>query len=375
MGVEDTTKYNLQEYLRIMIDQGGSDLHISAGTPPRIRIHGKLNPVGTQPMSGVESKQLCYSILTDSQKHKFEEENELDFSFGVKGLSRFRGNLFVQRGTVAGVFRGIPFKIKSFQELGLPPILEDLSNKPRGLVLVTGPTGSGKSTTLASIIDKINNERAEHIVTIEDPIEYLHNSKTALVNQREVGSDTHAFKKALKYVLRQDPDVVLLGELRDMETVETALTVAETGHLCFATLHTNSCVQTINRIIDVFPSHQQPQIRAQLSFVLEAVLSQLLVPRADGKGRVIALEIMVPNAAIRNLIREDKIHQIYSQMQVGQAKFGMQTMNQSLVALYARRLITLEDACARSSDPDELRQMLSAAGALRQQGGPPGRTM
>ncbi len=374
MGVEDSTKYNLQEYLRIMIDQGGSDLHISAGTHPRIRIHGKLTIVGTQPLSGVDSKQLCYSILTDSQKHKFEEENELDFSFGVKGLSRFRGNLFVQRGTVAGVFRGIPFKIKSFQELGLPPILEDLSKKPRGLVLVTGPTGSGKSTTLASMVDKINTERAEHIVTIEDPIEYLHNSKAALVNQREVGSDTHAFKKALKYVLRQDPDVVLLGELRDMETVETALTVAETGHLCFATLHTNSCVQTINRIIDVFPSHQQPQIRAQLSFVLEAVISQLLVPRADGKGRVCALEIMIPNAAIRNLIREDKIHQIYSQMQVGQAKFGMQTMNQSLVNLYSRRLISLEDAYGRSSDPDELRQMLSTAGALRQ-GGQPGRTM
>ncbi len=367
MGVENgsSQKLNLQELLRVMIDQQASDLHISAGSPPRIRIHGKLGPMGTVPLTSTDTKTLCYAILTDTQKHKFEEENELDFSFGIKGLSRFRGNLFVQRGTVAGVFRTIPFKIKTFQELGLPPIMEELSNKPRGLVLVTGPTGSGKSTTLASMIDKINNERAEHIITIEDPIEYLHTSKTALVNQREVGYDTFAFKKALKYILRQDPDVVLLGELRDMETIETALTISETGHLCFATLHTNSCVQTINRIIDVFPSTQQPQVRAQLSFVLEGVLSQLLIPRGDGKGRVVSMEIMVPNAAIRNLIREDKIHQIYSQMQVGQTKFGMQTMNQSLLALYLKRLITQEEAIGRSQEPDELRQMMANAGAMR----------
>lgn len=374
MAVEGGSKLNLQELLRIMVDQGGSDLHVAAGSPPRIRVHGKLSPMNSQPLTGVESKQICYTILTDMQKHKFEEENELDFSFGVKGLSRFRGNLFVQRGTVAGVFRTIPFKIKSFQELGLPPILEDLSKKPRGLILVTGPTGSGKSTTLASMIDKINTERAEHIITVEDPIEYLHNSKTALVNQREVGYDTHGFKKALKYILRQDPDVVLLGELRDMDTIETALTIAETGHLCFATLHTNSCVQTINRVVDVFPSNQQPQVRAQLSFVLEGVLSQLLIPRADGKGRVVALEIMIPNAAIRNLIREDKIHQIYSQMQVGQSKFGMQTMNQCLLNLYSRRLITVEEAIGRSSEPDELRQMMVNAGLLKQ-GMPSGRTI
>ncbi|MBI5492195.1 MAG: type IV pilus twitching motility protein PilT [Deltaproteobacteria bacterium] len=372
MGVEGT-KYNLQELLRVMVDQGGSDLHISAGSPPRIRLHGKLSPMNSPAFTGVDSKQLCYAILTDIQKQKFEEENELDFSFGIKGLSRFRGNLFVQRGTVAGAFRTIPFKIKSFQELGLPPIVEDLSKKPRGLILVTGPTGSGKSTTLASMIDRVNTERAEHIITIEDPIEYLHSSKTALVNQREVGYDTHAFKKALKYVLRQDPDVVLLGELRDMETIETALTIAETGHLCFATLHTNSCVQTINRIIDVFPAHQQQQTRAQLSFVLEGVLSQLLVPRADGKGRVVALEIMIPNAAIRNLIREDKVHQIYSQMQVGQTKFGMQTMNQSFMNLYARRLVTLEEALGRSQEPDELRQLMVNAGVLRA-GAPSGRS-
>jgi twitching motility protein PilT len=324
-------------------------------------------------MSGTESKQVCYSVLTDIQKHKFEEENELDFSFGLKGLSRFRGNLFVQRGTVAGVFRTIPFKIKSFQELGLPPIIEELSKKPRGLVLVTGPTGSGKSTTLASMIDKINTERQEHIITIEDPIEYLHNSKAALVNQREVGYDTQAFNKALKYILRQDPDVVLLGELRDKETIETALTIAETGHLCFATLHTNSRVQTINRIVDVFSADQQPQVRAQLSFVLEGVISQLLLPRGDGRGRVASVEIMVPNAAIRNLIREGKIHQMYSQMQVGQNKFGMQTMNQSLMNLYSKRLITLEEALGRSQEPDELRQMMVNAGVMRT--GPAGRTI
>lgn len=376
MAVEGGSKLNLQELLRIMVDQGGSDLHVTAGSPPRLRVNGRLTPMNIPPLTGVESKQICYAILTDIQKHKFEEENELDFSFGLKGLSRFRGNLFVQRGTVAGVFRTIPFQIKTFQELGLPPVLEEISKKPRGLILVTGPTGSGKSTTLASMIDKINNERPEHIITVEDPIEYLHNSKTALVNQREVGYDTFAFKKALKYILRQDPDVVLLGELRDMDTIETALTIAETGHLCFATLHTNSCVQTINRIVDVFPSSQQPQVRAQLSFVLEGVLSQLLIPRADNKGRVVSLEIMIPNAAIRNLIREDKIHQVYSQMQVGQSKFGMQTMNQSLMNLYTRRLISLEDAIGRSSEPDELRQMMANAGAIRQgQGMPTGRTI
>ncbi|HHL39478.1 MAG TPA: PilT/PilU family type 4a pilus ATPase [Deltaproteobacteria bacterium] len=365
MAEESGQKLGLQELLKVMVDKGGSDLHIAAGSPPRMRLHGKLKPMSVNPLTGTDTRRLCYSVLTDSQKHKFEEENELDFSFGLKGLSRFRGNLFIQRGTVAGVFRAIPFKIKTFQDLGLPPVVSELVKKPRGLILVTGPTGSGKSTTLASMVDWINQEREDHIITIEDPIEYLHVSKTSLVNQREVGSDTHAFKKALKYVLRQDPDVVLLGELRDMETIETALTIAETGHLCFATLHTNSCVQTINRIIDVFPSHQQPQIRAQLSFVLEGVLSQLLVIRADGKGRVLAMEVMVPNSAIRNLIREDKIHQVYSQMQVGQAKFGMQTMNQSLMTLFSKRLITAEDALGRSSEPDELRQMMVNAGLLR----------
>ncbi|MBI5286926.1 MAG: type IV pilus twitching motility protein PilT [Deltaproteobacteria bacterium] len=356
----------LQDLLKIMVDKGASDLHITAGSPPRLRLHGKLESLpGVPPLTPAETKELCYSILTDFQRHKFEENQELDLSFGIKNLSRFRANIFVQRGAVAGAFRMIPIQIKGFSELGLPPMVEELTKKPRGLVLVTGPTGSGKSTTLAAMIDRINEERPEHIITIEDPIEYLHNSKKALVNQREVGADTHGFKNALRYVLRQDPDVVLLGEMRDLETIETTLTIAETGHLCFATLHTNSCVQTINRIIDVFPAYQQPQVRAQLSFILEGVLSQLLIPRADGKGRVLALEIMIPNPAIRNLIREDKVHQIYSQMQVGQAKFGMQTMNQSLLALYQRRFITLDEAIGRSSDQDELRQMMANSGAVR----------
>ncbi|MEK7688707.1 MAG: type IV pilus twitching motility protein PilT [Deltaproteobacteria bacterium] len=356
----------LQDLLKVMIDKGGSDLHITAGSPPRIRVNGKLLPLEQlPPLTPVDTKQMTYTVLTDAQKHTFEEGNELDFSFGLKGLSRFRGNLFVQRGATGGVFRTIPFKIRTFQELNLPPVVEELSKKPRGLILVTGPTGSGKTTTLAAMINKINEEREDHIITIEDPIEYLHPSKKALVNQREVGADTSSFKKALKHVLRQDPDVVLLGELRDMETIEIALTVAETGHLCLATLHTNSCVQTINRIIDVFPANQQPQIRAQLSFVMEGVMSQLLIPTADGKSRVMALEVMVPNSAIRNLIREDKVHQVYSQMQVGQAKFSMQTMNQSLLLLCQRRLISLDEAIGRSSDPDELRQMMSNAGGMR----------
>lgn len=351
---------NLHELLKVMMERKASDLHITTGSPPQIRVDGELVPLDFPPFTPVETKQLCYSILTDAQKHKFEEENELDLSFGVKGLSRFRANIFMQRGAVAAAFRAIPFQIRTFQDLGLPPVINDLCKKPKGLVLVTGPTGSGKSTTLAAMIDKINTETHGHIMTVEDPIEFLHPHKGCLVNQREVGADTHSFQKALKYILRQDPDIVLVGELRDMETIEMALTVAETGHLVFATLHTNSCVQTINRIIDVFPANHQPQIRAQLSFVLEGVLSQTLVPKIGG-GRVLALEVMVPNAAIRNLIREDKIHQIYSQMQVGQAKFGMQTMNQALATLFQRRLITLDDAMGSTSDPDELRQVLGGA--------------
>jgi twitching motility protein PilT len=350
---------NLHQLLKILVESNGSDLHITTNTPPQIRVDGKMTPMDFPPLNQVETKQLCYSVLTDAQKHRFEEDNELDLSFGVKGLSRFRGNVFVQRGAVAGVFRVIPYKILTFEELNLPPVVSELAAKPRGLILVTGPTGSGKSTTLASIIDYINMNRHEHIVTIEDPIEYLHPHKGCLVNQREVGADTKSFKNALKYILRQDPDVVLVGELRDLETIEAALTLSETGHLCLATLHTNSCAQTINRIVDVFPPYQQTQIRAQLSFVLEGIMSQTLMPKMNSKGRVMALEIMVPNPAIRNLIREDKVHQIYSQMQIGQDKFGMQTMNQSLFSLFSKRLISLEEALGRSSDPDELKQMIS----------------
>ncbi len=348
-----------------MIEKNASDLHITTGSPPQLRIDGRLTPVNMPQLTAAETKRLCYSVLTDNQRRIFEEENELDLSFGVKGLSRFRANCFKQRGAVAGAFRTIPFKAFTFQELGLPPIVGELVNHPAGLVLVTGPTGCGKSTTLTSIIDKINMSRNQHIVTIEDPIEYLHAHKGCIVNQREVHSDTQSFTRALKYVLRQDPDIVLIGEMRDRETIESALNIAETGHLTFATLHTSSAVQTINRIIDVFPPHQQSQVRAQLSFVLEAVLCQQLLPRASGVGRVLAVEIMVPNAAIRNLIREDKVHQIYTQMQVGQSKHGMQTMNQALIDLYRRGLISLKEAQGRSNDLDEFNQMLEAKSAQR----------
>ena len=355
---------NLYQLLQTMIEKGASDLHITSGSPPQVRVDGHLVPLNVPVVTPAESKQLIYSVLTDAQKHRFEEENDLDFSFGLKGLSRFRGNIFMQRGAVAAAIRTIPFKILTFEELGLPPVASDLVKKPRGLVLVTGPTGSGKSTTLAAMIDKINSERHEHIVTIEDPIEYLHPHKKCVVNQREVTSDTKSFKSALKYILRQDPDVVLIGEMRDLETIEAALTIAETGHLTFATLHTNSCAQTMNRIIDVFPPHQQAQVRAQLSFVLEGVMSQQLIPKASGHGRALALEIMVPNPAIRNLIREDKVHQIYSTMQTGQSKYGMQTMNQSLADLYLKRQITFEEAIGRSSLQDELISVINRSGGV-----------
>ena len=348
----------LYDMLKMMIEKNASDLHITTGSPPRLRIDGKLVSIDHPPLSPTDTKTVCYSILTDAQKHKYEENNELDLSFGVKGLSRFRANIFMQRGAVAGAFRTIPFEIRTFKELGLPEIIGELVKKPRGLILVTGPTGSGKSTTLAAMIDKINTERSEHIITVEDPIEYLHPHKKCLINQREVNADTASFKLALRYVLRQDPDVVLIGEMRDLETIEAALTVSETGHLTLATLHTNSAVQTINRVIDVFPPHQQEQIRVQLSFVLEGIFAQQLIPKKSGQGRALAVELMVPNPAIRNLIREDKTHQLYSMMQTGQAKFGMQTMNQSLFELYTKGLITYEDAIGRSSVADELIQMI-----------------
>ena len=354
---------NLHQLLKAMIEKGASDLHITTGSPPQLRIDDSLVPLRLPPLRPEDTQQLCYTVLTEEQRQHFERNLELDLSFGVKNLARFRANLFMQRGAVAGAFRSIPFKILTFEELGLPAIIADLASRPRGLVLITGPTGSGKSTTLAAIIDKINSETRQHIVTIEDPIEYLHPHKLSVVNQREVGTDTHAFKDALKYVLRQDPDVVLVGEMRDLETMEAALTIAETGHLVFATLHTNSAVQAISRIVDVFPAHQQPQVRAQLSFVLQGIVTQLLLPRANTPGRVLAMEILVPNPAIRNLIREDKIHQMYSAMQTGQSGSGMQTLNQALAALYHRRQITFEEAVGRSSDVDELRTILESGSA------------
>jgi twitching motility protein PilT len=350
---------SLSDLLKRLIELGGSDLHLTTNTPPQVRVHGELRPLeDLKSLTSADTKQLAYSVLTDAQKHRFEENLELDFSFGVRGLSRFRANLFNQRGAVGAVFRAIPYEIKSFETLGLPPVVSKLCDRPRGLILVTGPTGSGKSTTLAAMLDKVNRERHEHIVTIEDPIEFLHNHKSCIVNQREVGSDTKGFAEALRTALRQDPDVVLVGEMRDLETIESALRIAETGHLTFATLHTNSAASTINRIIDVFPSTQQAQIRAQLSLVLEGILCQSLLPKANGSGRACALEILVPNNAIRNLIREDKVHQIYSMMQTGQDKYGMQTFNQSLATLYHKRLITLELAMQRSSNPDELRELI-----------------
>jgi twitching motility protein PilT len=351
----------LQKLLEMVIEKRASDLHITTGSPPQFRVDGKLVSFESTILTATDTKRLSYSLLTDAQRHKFEEEWELDFSFGIKGLSRFRGNIYMQRGCVAGAFRAIPFDILSFSELGILPIVNELIRKPKGLVLVTGPTGTGKSTTLASMIDRINQEKSAHILTIEDPIEYLHRHKRSVVNQREVTSDTKSFSAALRHILRQDPDVILIGEMRDLETIEAALITAETGHLTFATLHTNSCVETINRIIDVFPPYQQQQIRTQLSFVLEGVIAQQLIPRSGAPGRVLAMEVMIPNPAIRNLVREDKIQQIYSLMQVGQARFGMQTMNQALLSLYERHLITLEDALERSLNADELRQMLSTS--------------
>ncbi len=361
---------SLSELLKRMMEMGGSDLHLTTNSPPQVRVHGKLQPLDLPTLTPAESKQLAYSVMTDAQKHRFEENLELDFSFGLKGLARFRANVFNQRGAVAAVFRIIPFEIKTFQQLCLPAVVSSLCEKPRGLILVTGPTGSGKSTTLAAMLDKINMDRHEHIITIEDPIEFVHQHKNCLVNQREVHSDTKGFTEALRSALREDPDVVLIGEMRDLETVEAALRIAETGHLTFATLHTNSASSTINRIIDVFPSHQQPQIRAQLSMVLEGILCQALLPKIGGMGRAMAMEILIPNPAVRNLIREDKVHQIYSSMQSGQDRFGMQTFNQSLATLYLQKQITLETALLRSSIPDELQEMIARGVGVNQRPAP-----
>ncbi len=350
--------FTLAEMLQKGIQAGASDLHLTIGTAPQLRIDGKLRPMELPALTPADTKRLAYSVMTDTQKHAFEEKWEFDFSFGIKDLCRFRANIFTQRGAVAAVFRVFPFEIKGFEALGLPPVVQKLCNKPRGLILVTGPTGSGKSTTLAAMIDKINRERYEHILTIEDPIEFMHMHKNCVVNQREVNNDTHSFADALRVALREDPDVVLIGEMRDLETVESALRIAETGHLTLATLHTNSAASTINRIVDIFTANQQPQIRAQLSMVLEGIMCQSLIPRSNGTGRAMAMEIMIPNSAIRNLIREDKVHQIYSAMQAGQEKFEMQTFNQSLAHLVLAQQITEDDALGKSSNTDELKDLI-----------------
>ncbi len=368
----ETAPPSILELLRVMVERSASDLHITTGAPPMLRVDDQLVPMkrGVAPLTPADTQRLCYQILTEEQRARFERSCDIDLSFGVKGLARFRANIFLQRGAVAGTFRAIPFKILSLEELGLPSVVGDFVTRARGLVLVTGPTGSGKTTTLAAIIDKINAETRQHVVTIEDPIEYMHLNKNSVVNQREVGTDSATIKDAMRSVLRQDPDVVLIGELRDQETVEAALTVAETGHLVLGTLHTNSAWQAITRLVDMFPAHQQAQARVSLSFVLQGVITQLLLPRAGVPGRVAAVEVLVPNGGIRSLIREDKIHQIYSLMQVGQTASGMQTMNQALAALVVRRQITLEEATGRSNDPAELAQLVESARASASGRGP-----
>lgn len=347
-------KISLTSLLKTMVDQGASDLHVTVGVPPQFRISGRMVRVKTDSLNPQDTKEICYQVLTDSQKAEFERNLELDFSFGIKDVSRFRGNLFLQRGSVAAVFRRIPINIPEWDSIGIPKVMREVIKRPSGLVLVTGPTGSGKSTTLASILDTLNREEYGHLMTVEDPIEFVHPHKNCVVNQREVGVDTKSFHSALKQVLRQDPDFILVGELRDVETIEMALTMAETGHLVFGTLHTNSAVQTINRVINVFPPHQQSQVRQLLSFTLQAVISQSLLPKADGKGRAMACEVLIPTMAIRNLIREEKIHQIYSAMQTGQGETGMQTMNQHMLSLIRTGQITPEAAMEFSNFPEEL---------------------
>jgi twitching motility protein PilT len=349
---------NLRALLEEMVSRNASDLHVVAGERPKLRIDGDItNSSVDYALSPKDTLQVAYSVLTEQQKKRFELEDELDFSFGIQNLARFRGNVFKQRGCVSMVVRQIPFAIKTFDELGLPGSIAKMAEKPRGLVLLTGPTGSGKSTTLAAMIDKVNRERKGHIITVEDPIEFVHKHQGCIINQRELGSDTKSFANALKYALREDPDVILIGEMRDLETIQAALTIAETGHLAFATLHTNSAAEAINRIIDVFPSHQQSQVRAQLAFVLEGIVTQTLLPKAQGKGRVMAAEILVVTPAIRALIRDDKVHQIYSSMQAGK-KFGMQTLNDALYQLYMNREVTADECLRVSGDPTEFQRMI-----------------
>jgi len=354
---------SLEELLQELVERDGSDLHILAGSPPRIRVDGKLVNIGTEPLDPEDTQRLIYGILDNEQIARFERDLEIDLSFGISGLGRFRTNVYMQRGTVAAALRRVPWEIWPLERLGLPvKLLKQLCQKPKGLILITGATGSGKSTTLASMLDYINQIRQGHIVTIEDPIEFVHRHRGCIVSQREIGSDTRSFHAALRSVLRQDPDIILIGEMRDKETIETALTLAETGHITFATLHTSDCVQTINRIVDVFPSHQQQQVRTQLSFVLQAIICQQLLPRASGRGLVLAAEIMVATPAIRSLIRDDKVHQIYSVIQTG-GRLGMRTMNQALAELVKARKISEEEALSRSTDVDELKRLLYGGGA------------
>lgn len=352
------SKISLAQLLKTMVDQNASDLHITVGSPPQYRIEGQMMRVKMDALTGNDTKEMCYGVLTDFQKIEFEKDLELDFSFGVKDVARFRGNIFLQKGSVGGVFRRIPIQVPTLEQIGIPDVVKQLLKRPNGLILVTGPTGSGKSTTLASMLDFVNQTESGHILTIEDPIEFIHPHKNCIVNQREVGSDTKGFGNALRRVLRQDPDYILVGEMRDLETIEMALTMAETGHLVFGTLHTNSAVQTVYRLVNVFPPHQQPQIRQLLGFMLQAVLSQQLIPRADGNGRALAMEILIPNSGIRNQIREDKMHQIYGSMQSGQAESGMITMNQSLMRLVTAGLISKEVAMECTTVPEELSKNL-----------------
>jgi twitching motility protein PilT len=354
---------NIDTLLRIMFEKGASDLHITVGAPPMLRIDGDMVQTEFEKLRPDECQHIIYSILTDEQKEKFERESELDISFGVEGIGRVRMNVFRQRGAVAAALRTIPMHILSFDELGLPPVIQDIAKIPKGLVLVTGPTGSGKSTTLASMVDWINTHESGHIITIEDPIEFIHTHKNCIVNQREVGTDTKNFSDALKYVLRQDPDFILVGEMRDLETIEAALTIAETGHMVYGTLHTPDAVQAINRMIDVFPSHQQQQVRAQISFVLQAVVCQQLLPKAYSSGRVLAGEVLISNSAVKNLIREEKVHQIYSIMQTG-TEYGMRTMNQSLAELYKKQLVTYNEIFARTTDPKDLQRLVQSTGSF-----------
>jgi twitching motility protein PilT len=357
-----TPSLNLRELLETMVQRRASDLHLAAGVPPMLRVDGELTPdTRFPPLDPNDSQRLAYSVLSEEQRKRFETTRELDVSFGIKGVSRFRANCFMQRGAVSMAVRQIPFKVVPLNELGLPKVVHEFIRKPKGLVLVTGPTGSGKSTSLASMIDIINTERRGHIITVEDPIEFIHTHKNCIVNQREVGADTETFAKALKYMLRQDPDVILIGEMRDLETVNAALTIAETGHLVFATLHTNSTYESINRIVDIYPSDQHGAVLSQIAFVLQGVITQQLIARNRGTGRILVCEALVCTPAVRAVIREGKIHQVYSLMQAGQ-KYGMQTMNQGLLAAVSKREISPEQALERSTDMKELQQMFEKAG-------------